>query len=191
MEDLKYNLLFSQKVNNLSTVFFARPMMYSINTFGKPMISEIIKKHYEHGFTQLYLCDEEGTLILNYDKMEVDKAADWEFFYDSIVKSKLFIEDVEYEEGRFAFKIRFPKKWKEDFDRIISGRYSKVSEMYMKKFYPTDDNLLYHLHYKTEKVIDHYSKLFNVSEELFSECEIGPIVNIEKETLKLSKSIAV
>ena len=191
MEDLKYNLLFSQKVNNLSTVFFARPMMYSINTFGKPMISEIIKKHYEHGFTQLYLCDEEGTLILNYDKMEVDKAADWEFFYDSIVKSKLFIEDVEYEEGRFAFKIRFPKKWKEDFDRIISGRYSKVSEMYMKKFYPIDDNLLYHLHYKTEKVIDHYSKLFNVSEELFSECEIGPIVNIEKETLKLSKSIAV
>jgi hypothetical protein len=191
MGDKKYDNLFKQKVN-LTTLFFARPMMYSINTFGKPMISDIIKKHYEHGFVQLYLCDEDGTLVLVYDKIEMtEKMVDWEFFYDSVVKSKFFIEDVEYEENKFAFKIRFPRKWKEDFDKIISGKYSKVSEMYIKKFYPVDDNLLYHLHYKTEKVIDHYCKLFNVKEDIFTDCEIGPIIDTQKETIKLSKSIAV
>lgn len=196
MGDNKYANLFNQDLN-LSTLFFARPMMYSLNTFGKKNIIDIRNKHYETGFTKCELDEhfyKEGKLFLTYDNKIGYKNVpirNWEFFYDSVKKSKLYINDFDLDEDTTVFYLNFPEKWIQDYEKILEGTYSKVSYNFMSTFFSDDNNLLYHLRNKTSDAKEFYAEKFHVTKKVFDDCEIGPKFEIEKEILQINNNLAV
>ena len=199
MEENKYKFVFEYK-HNLTTMFFGKPMMYYLNTFGLKDISTIRNKHFEKGFLQAYLVDEEldkQHLYLVYNKNFYFKegkenlVSNWELFYDSIVKSKYFVEEVKLDINRVAFKVKFPLKWNKDFDAIIEGRYSKISNNYMSTFFSEKEFLPYHLKNKSEEAIDFYSEKFKVNKSVFDDCEIGPKMDFANELMIIENKILI
>ena len=196
MGDNKYDNLFKQKVN-LTTLFFARPMMYSLNTFAKTSIVDIRNKHYERGFRKCEMDEDhykEGKLFLTYNTKKDYRnlpVRNWDLFKDSVKKSKLYINEFDVDLETIVFYLSFPERWMEDYTRIIDGEYSKVSNRYMAQFFPNDNNLLYHLRNKTSFAKQFYAKEFNVRKEVFDDCEIGPKLEIEKEMLRVDNNIVV
>ena len=194
MEEKKYALL--TRDTDLVTILLARPMFYALNTFGKYNISDIKTKHLELGFRKALLSKDEsdkGYLYMIYQSTgyfyDTYKKAtsNWEFFYDSVLKSKHFVEEVKLAEDDFAFKVKFLEEYMDDYLYILEGKYSKVSDKYISKFYPDEKSLIYHLKNKTPEVREAYSLKFKVRESLFNDCDnIGPIINKEKESLVLS-----
>lgn len=196
MGDKKYDNLFKQKVN-FTTLFFARPMMYSLNTFGKTSIVDIRNKHYERGFRKCEMDEDhykEGKLFLTYNTKKDHRnlaIRNWDLFKDSVKKSKLYINEFDADLETIVFYLSFPERWMEDYIRITNGEYSKVSSRYMAEFFPDDNNILYHLRNKTSEAKSFYSKEFGVRENVFDDCEIGPKMVIEKEMLKVDNNIVV
>lgn len=190
----KYEGLFEQ-ANNLTTLFLAKPMMYHLNTFGKLAIIDIRDKHYDYGFKKSYLSSDDISLrhiysVYNskysYFSGKERAITNWEFFYDSVLKSKHFIEEMKINEEDIAFKLKFPDEWTEDFHNIIQGRYTKLSKSFMRKFFPDEETLLHHLYHKTNIARDYYSQKFNVNPNIFDDCEfIGPKMVIEDELFKI------
>jgi hypothetical protein len=195
MGDTKNNL-FNQKLN-LSTLFFARPMMYSLNTFGKSTIVDIRNKHYETGFNKCELDEDyykEGRMFLTYNNKKGHKnfpIRNWQFFLDSVRKSKLYINEFDSDINFTTFYLNFPERWLNDYKNIIEGNYSKVSYNFMSTFFPDNNNLLYHLRNKTSEAKGFYAKEFGVRESVFDDCEIGPKMIIEKEMLKIDNNLTV
>lgn len=197
MEDKKYKLL--TKSNDLVTVLLSRPMFYALNTFGKKDISDIKVRHLELGFKKTLLSENEtdkGYIYLVYQSngyfYESYKKPrnDWEFFKDSVLKSKHFIEEIQLNEYDYAFKVKFMEEFMDDFNYILEGRYTKVSNEYMSRFYPDEKSLMYHLKNKTSEIREAYSLKFKVKESLFNDCEnIGPIIDKQKETLVMSPGV--
>ena len=192
MKELKINL---NNRKGLATLFYSRPMFYALNTFGKTSIDEIKIQHCKIGFVKCMLSEEarEGILYMIYDSdgyfMDVPKKDAWEFFHDSVLKSKHFIETVQLSETRYAFKLKFPEHLLEDYFHLLDGKYSKVSEDYMLDYYPQENSLLYNIYYKTPAIRYAYSQEFGIKESVFDTCELGPVMDIEEETLKLSANL--
>jgi hypothetical protein len=190
MEENKYNILFNITKNNLTTMLLARPILYYINAFGSKDILQIREKHYEKGFRQCFL-NENGidnqTVFVTYNKESYVKkeviypVEHWDAFYNSISKCKYFLEEYIINDETFSFKLRFPLIWSDDFENIINGDYSKVSDEYITKFYPNKTSLLYHLKNKTTEARDFYGNKFKVDKKLFDTCEVGPKMILEKE----------
>lgn len=196
MAEKNYDNLFKQKIN-LTTLFFGRPMMYSLNTFAKTAIVDIRNKHYEKGFRKCEMDEDhykEGKLFLTYNTKKDHRnlsIRNWDIFKDSVQKSKLYINEFDADVDTVVFYLDFPERWMEDYNRIINGEYSKVSSRYMALFFPDENNILYHLRNKTSYAKEFYAKEFNVSKEIFHDCEIGPKLDIEKEMLKVDNNIVI
>jgi hypothetical protein len=184
---------------DLVTCLLSRPMFYALNTFGKRSISDIKVKHLELGFKKTLLSENEidkGYLYMIYQsngyfyESYKKPTIDWGFFHDSVLKSKHFVEEIRLTEDDHAFKVKFMEEFMDDFNYIIEGNYSKVSNEYISRFYPDDKSLMYHLKNKTPDIKEAYSLKFKVKESLFDDCaNIGPIIDKQKETLILSSGI--
>ena len=128
MGDTKNNL-FNQKLN-LSTLFFARPMMYSLNTFGKSTIVDIRNKHYETGFNKCELDEDyykEGRMFLTYNNKKGHKnfpIRNWQFFLDSVRKSKLYINEFDSDINFTTFYLNFPERWLNDYKKTNTKIYT-------------------------------------------------------------------
>ena len=190
-----------QKINlnnrkGLATLFYSRPMFYALNTFGKTDMDEIKVQHCKIGFVKCMLSEEaeNGIIYMIYDSdgffMSTPNKDAWDFFHDSVTKSKHFIEDIQLSETRHAFKLKFPEDHLEDYLNLLNGKYSKVSEEYMLSYYPKENSLLYNIYYKTPAIRYAYSQEFGISESVFDNCELGPVMDIEEETLKLDSNLA-
>ena len=143
MEETKQDRIFSVE-KELSTVFLARPVFQSLNTFGKTNIKDIRLKHCESGFLKCQFSENEsreGFMYFLYNSNyhfftgKQKPVLNWDFFYDSIIKSKLFVEEVKLNDVEYAFKIKFPEKWMNDYLKILDGNYSKVSYKYIESIY--------------------------------------------------------
>ena len=180
-----YSFLFEQIETNVCTVVFTRPVMKMLNTFGKTDIMDIRDKHNQLGFVETYVYDvNKKTLALTYIPKDPE-GKPWEFFRDSVLKNKKFVEEFKINDTKFVFIVTFPKIWERDFDMIIDGKYSKISQEYLNQYYQNKGSLLFHLSKKTPEAIAFYSEKFNVSESIFDDCEIGPKIDLGIETFKL------
>jgi hypothetical protein len=181
-----YNFLFEQKENNVATSVFSRPIMKLLNTFGRFDIMDIRDKHNQIGFSQTYMYDvDKKTLALAYIPKDPE-GKNWEFFRESVLKNKRFVEEFKINNSKYVFIVSFPKVWHHDFDMIVEGKYSKVSEEYLNQYYQNKASLLFHLSKKTQEAVSYYSREFNVSESIFNDCEIGPRIDLNTETFKLN-----
>ena len=61
----------------------------------------------------------------------------------------------------------------------------------MDRFFKDDNNLLYHLRNKTSYAKEYYAKKFKIKEDLFNDCEIGPVIDINKESYQLKEHFSV
>ena len=196
MEENKYERLFEVTKHNLTTLLLGRPVLYYLNTFGYKDIKMIRDKHYEYGFKQCFLIEKEidhqNLFVVYNNKETIDKnSVDWDFFKDSIVKSKHYVDEYIIDENTFAFKIKFPLKWHKDFEAIVNGKYSQVSNEYLNAFYANKSNLLFHLKHKTPEAISFFSKKFHVKPSVFDDCEIGQRMHFTDEELKIDNKILI
>jgi len=194
MEERKYNHLFEQP-QNISTLFLSRPIMSSINKFGKTDIIQVRDIYYEKGFTKCELdedCINEGKVFITFNTDKNYKGLlikNWNAFHNTIKESQVYINEFDIDINKIAVYLNFPKKWMNDYFNIIEGNYSKLSDNFMKSFYPNADSFLYHLKNKTPEAIDFYTNKFKVNEKLFDTCEIGPKMILEKEIFKVDIDI--
>ena len=196
MEESKYDRLFEARKHNLSTLLLGRPVLYYLNTFGYKDVKIIRDKHYQYGFRQCFIIEkelEQQNMFIVYNNKETkdDNSVDWDFFKDSIIKSKHFVDEYIIDESTFAFKIKFPLKWHKDFEAIVAGKYSQVSNEYMNSFYPNKTNLLFHLKNKTPEAINYFSNKFKVNPNVFDDCEIGQRMHFGEEELKINDKILI
>lgn len=187
-----YNFLFEQEnINNICTTVLSRPVMKMLNTFGRTDIMDIRDKHNQMGFDETYIHDiDKKNVALVYIPKEPE-GKPWEFFRESVLKNKRFVEEFKINNSKFVFVVTFPKIWHRDFDMIIEGKYSKVSEEYLNQYYQNKASLLFHFSNKTPEAIAFYSQKFNVSESIFDDCEVGPRINLETETFKLKMTSVI
>ena len=186
MEQLKYDELFGNS-EDLQTTFLTRPILQAVNTFGKSGILSIRDKHISSGFYNLLFDNDSNAvkpsvyLIYNSKYTLNDKPVlNWELFHDSVIKSKFFISEEQVNDETCAFRLHYPNKWVNDFNHIVNGKYSKVSAEYIRTFYPSKNDFLYHLKFRTDEVMNYYAELFKVDSKIFKDCEIGPLIDYEQ-----------
>lgn len=190
MEESKYKELFENS-QDLGISFLARPIFQALNTFGKTGIMSIRDKHISSGFCDLLFDSNSrpskpSVYLLYNSKFTLDdkNVLNWEMFYDSVKKSKLFLQEEQVNDEVYAFRLYYPNKWVNDFNNIISGKYSKVSAEYIRTFYPSQNDFINHLKFKTDEVVNYYANVFKVDPKLFKDCEVGPLIDYEQYSFK-------
>jgi len=192
MESLRRQRILT-KTTDLVTILLSRPIFFTLNTFDKRNILDIKEKHAEMGFVKSFLESEyDKNIYMVYDSkgyyVETVKNHHfkWEVFYNSVINSSSFIEEVKLSDNIYAFKIKFPEKFIDDFNKIINGEYSKISKEYITKFYPDEDSVMYNLKNRTPELIDAYSEKFKINTKIFDTCEVGPKMILEKEIFQFN-----
>lgn len=117
-----------------------------------------------------------------------------EFVQDEYERG-LLTEDYDYPEGYIVLLYEYPERFREDYDKIIQGRYSETSREF-KDCFPIKTM------FKGKESGSYYTNIFNKSEEIkatlrkafqefgveFDEnAEVRPAPEIEAETLDIQK----
>ena len=98
------------------------------------------------GFCNCYLRDEnkpeyEGmNVVLLLFHVKSKERFNW-FVAKERVRTNLFIDEYDYDEGYVVLVYEFPEELAEDFERFKLGKYSEFSEQ-MKSCYPTEQEVI-------------------------------------------------
>jgi hypothetical protein len=113
------------------------------------------------------------------------------FEKEKLLGNKLFYDFKQVEDNKGVYIFDF-NSYSEDWDAIVSGKYSKLSSIYKKKvenFYGrTNSNYAYIESYMyPEKYYKMYSEMIGVKESILKEVgELCDLIDFSKETLKTS-----
>ena len=153
-----------------------------------------------NGFIDGYVADlqrdiqYENAVYLLFQPKNVDKFRN--FLDSEYERTKSIIEDYDYEDGYVVVVYKLDSKYKEDFDLVRKGKYSKTSRAFQKLF---PDKIVtnklglkqekYSLQYKifnrTQDMIDFWENKFAVRFD--KHMEVWTMFNEEKETLDINK----
>ena len=155
------------KIENIFTI----TTLFCVPTL---QIGEILR---ENNFLNAYVRDEmhetvyEESVYLLFKPDNIDKFR--EFLDEEYEKEKGIIED--YDHGKFVVVVyKLNSEFKEDFDLIRKGKYSKTSEKFQEQFpkvkkimirglHRDELSLQFRIFKKTEDLVDYWEKKFDVT----------------------------
>ncbi len=198
-EELKKELKIKSNLNDTST-------------FLLPAFGVRIQNWFKFGFVNAYLSDinREKTndkdihlylLFKPNDKQKAELNKKISDLSESDINKTDYIEDYDYEEGYIVLVLKFPEKYRKDYNRFLKGKYSYFSEEYRNLF--TEDQMVEFINEndKVEKlasksfqwlVINRDPRMKKFTEkkydiQLSPEDEVYHLYVEEKETLDVDK----
>ena len=148
-----------------------------------------------YGYINSYVRDEDHETVLDrpiYLLFKPKEIAGFgEFVEEQYLEGNLK-EDYDYPNGYTVLLYEFPEKFLDDYNKIIIGKYSQVSDEY-KKLFPKKNNLGQKL--IARAILDRDADLRKTRAEEFGmrldewgeDWELWKMFEIEKETLNISK----
>jgi len=90
----------------------------------------------------LFKPDKEGKIVEDRYGKETKQESQYEKLVKKIEKlddedstNSIYIEDYDYEDGYIVLVLRFPEKFRKDYNRFVKGKYSKLSSEFVN-YYP-------------------------------------------------------
>jgi|SRR6476620_8313888 len=153
----------------------------------------------KHGFLNAYQfikgeepdLGEVYLLFKPYNKEKFNEFLDGEYW-----KSDRLIDDYDISEGFIVLIYKLDEKFKDDFDLIRQGKYSKTSEKFQSLFprikkimknglYKDELSLQYRIFTKAQDLREYWSE--RIGQEFKPDMEVWSTFEIEKETLDIDK----
>lgn len=159
-----------------------RPLLSELKVFNCTHILDVVQNFHMKGLINTYIFNVNNiTLVFNphffIENGKQKAIKDFELFKSELLNNPLFLEEVVIGEN-IGLTFIFPHKWRNEYNSILKGEYSKVSSEYIDKFYPSKECKMFLYKWKPEEAKEYFAKKFNVNKTIFNECELGP--KIEK-----------
>lgn len=146
------------------------------------------------GFQNAYIADSTHENYLDCPLYLLFKPIETAVFNDFLTHEyevRLLKEDYDYPNGHVVLLFDFPVLFREDYKKILEGRYSEVSLSY-KALFPEDykeggllfKTLTYHIFNRSKQLQEEREKDLGLDEGFLDNQELWQKFDIEKETLK-------
>lgn len=164
--------------------------------FLKPILNIPPHLCFQNKYENTYFFNAEEEVVYNYSIQLLFKPTNLAWFNTFIASEEergaIIVDEFDYPSGEILLVYRLPEYLNKDFDLILEGKYSKVSENYRKLFPKTIQVKGKEVSSLQAMVInkDKYLKTFWEEEfntTLLHENEYWGLYDIEKETFKLKK----
>lgn len=175
-----------------STLFLLRPIGL-INK--KEAISDVASNscaaRIKYGLQNAYISDRDHPTLIERPVFVLFKPSELTSFNNDFLQEEYndtdsgLMEDYDYPEGNIVLLYKFPEAYEKDYDLLMEGKYSKVSDGFKQIFPITEENLYGRVFGRDKKLRRELEKEYNVI--LDDDMELWSTLNQESEILNIEK----